>query len=440
VTGGIRFDMFKSSFPEQSIGPAILAPTRQITFPKTANLDWKDITPRMGAVYDLFGNGKTAVRTSLNKYLNGQTLNALGSTPNPILTLVNSASRSWTDANGNFVADCDLTSALANGECGLMTANFGKSVPGATYDPALLTGWGHRNSNWEFATGVQHQILPRLAVDVAYYRRWFANFQATDNLNLSPADFDTYSITAPLDPRLPGGGGYLINNLHDVSVAKASVAQANYNTLASNYGKQTDHWNGVDINVNARFNSLTVSGGVSTGKTTTDNCEIVAKLPEMFTNQVINATNQVQSSDYCHQEEPFITDTKVQAIYRVPKIDVQVAGTVSNVPGPNILANYTATNALIQPSLGRPLSASAANKVINLVVPLDMYGERLTQIDMRFSKIFRFGSRRLSAGIDVYNLLNQDTAVAQSNTYGNWQQPQQIIMARFLKLSGTLDF
>ncbi|MEQ1759771.1 MAG: carboxypeptidase regulatory-like domain-containing protein [Vicinamibacterales bacterium] len=221
LTGGVRFDMFKSSFPEQSIGPAILAPTRQITFPKTANLDWKDVTPRMGAVYDVFGDGRTAVRTSLNKYLNGQTLNALGSAPNPILSLVNSAARSWNDANGNFKPDCDLTSVLANGECGSITANFGKSVPGATYDKELLTGWGNRNYNWEFAAGIQHQLLPRLALDVAYYRRWFGNFQATDNLALAPSDFDTYSIVAPRDPRLPNGGGYTVSGLRDVSAAKA---------------------------------------------------------------------------------------------------------------------------------------------------------------------------------------------------------------------------
>jgi hypothetical protein len=166
----------------------------------------------------------------------------------------------------------------------------------------------------------------------------------------------------------------------------------------------------------------------------TDNCEIVAKLPEMITAATVTPLS------YCHQEEPFITDVKVQAIYRIPKVDVQFAGTVSNVPGPNILANFTATNAVIQPSLGRPLSASAANKTINLVTPLTMYGERLTQIDVRMSKIFRFGGRRLSAGVDIYNLLNQDTVLAQSNVFANWQTPQQIIMARFAKLSATFDF
>ena len=147
---------------------------------------------------------------------------------------------------------------------------------------------------------------------------------------------------------------------------------------------------------------------------------------------------------YCHEEEPFLTDVRVQAIYRIPKIDVQLAGSYQNVPGPNVPANFVASNAFIQPSLGRPLAAGAPNQTINLLTPNAVYGERVSQIDLRISKIFRMGARRLSAGIDIYNLTNADTILAQNNTYTTnttiWQRPQQIVMARFFKLSATFDF
>ena len=80
----LRFDSFQTSFPEQTVGPAPLVPNRNITFPEQDNLDWKDITYRTGFVYDVCGNGKTAIKVALNKYLLGQTLNGIGRNPNPV--------------------------------------------------------------------------------------------------------------------------------------------------------------------------------------------------------------------------------------------------------------------------------------------------------------------------------------------------------------------
>jgi hypothetical protein len=163
LTLGIRYDQFNTSFPEQVIGPSLLDPNRNLTFPAQDNLNWKDVTWRSGFSYDLFGNGKTAIKGAINKYLLGQTLNGIGSSPNPIGSLVTSANRSWTDDGrnggiaGDFVPQCNLTAVAANGECGaLSNANFGTTVPGDTYDPGMLRGWGVRPWNIEFTASVQH--------------------------------------------------------------------------------------------------------------------------------------------------------------------------------------------------------------------------------------------------------------------------------------------
>ena len=125
--------------------------------------------------------------------------------------------RTWTDANGNFVPDCDLLNPLANDRrasggdfCGqISNLSFGQNVLTNNYDPELLNGWGVRASDWSLGVSVQQQMLPRTSVEVAYHRRWFSGFTVNDNLLTQPSDYTPYSITAPLDPRLPGGGGYV---------------------------------------------------------------------------------------------------------------------------------------------------------------------------------------------------------------------------------------
>ena len=160
----------------------------------------------------MFGNGKTAIKVSLNRYLQNEAAGSpLAVEPSPLNTLVTTTTRSWNDANRNFAADCNLLSPVANGECGAMAnAAFGTLRPGSTYDPDLLRGWGKRMANWEFSAGVQHELMPRTSLDVAYFRRSYQNFVVTDNRAVSAADYDRFSITAPIDPRLPGGGGYVV--------------------------------------------------------------------------------------------------------------------------------------------------------------------------------------------------------------------------------------
>ena len=68
------------------------------------------------------------------------------------------------------------------------TPHFGTPGP-ASYDKDLLTGFGHRPANWEFSASVQRELLPRVALDVGYFRRVWKNFQVTDNLLLAPQDF-----------------------------------------------------------------------------------------------------------------------------------------------------------------------------------------------------------------------------------------------------------
>src|SRR5262245_15005985 len=119
-----------------------------------------------------------------------------------------------------------------------------------------------------FLFAFQHEIVPRVSMDVSYFRRWYGNFTTTDNRALTATDFDVFSIAAPADSRLPDSGGYTIGGLHNVRADKFSVPADNLVTRAKLFGKQIEHWNGVDVSVNARpGQGVLLQGGFSSGRT-----------------------------------------------------------------------------------------------------------------------------------------------------------------------------
>jgi hypothetical protein len=131
---------------------------------------------------------------------------------------------------------------------------------------------------------------------------------------------------------------------------------------------------------------------------------------------------------------------KFLGTYLVPKVGVQIAATYRSMPGQNILANYVAGNDVVSPSLGRPLSGGAANVTVNQVEPGTLYSETTNLLDLRFSKIVRFGKYRSSLNLDLSNALNSSGVTTVNNNYSTWQVPTGIHLARFFKLSANFDF
>jgi hypothetical protein len=438
VNAGLRFDYFSINFPEEKLGPGPLVPNRNATFPEQDWVSWKDMSPRVGVVYDVFGNGKTAIKGTINKYMVAQGVQGTYGS-DPVSLLANMVTRSWADANRNFTPDCELVNPLANGECGtLSNTAFGGATRTTEYDPKTLNGWGVRPNNWEFSTVVQQELMPRVSASLGYFRRWYGNFAVTDNLAVSPADYNAYSITAPADARLPNGGGYTIAGLYDLNPSRVGQVN-NYFTFASNYGDQREYWHGVDATMNVRaVGGALLQGGVSSGKNVTDVCDIVEK--NFGKVQVGNTLGTTQSTTMCHQETLWLTQVKLLGVYTVPRIGVQISGTFQSLPGPQLAANYAAPNAVIAPSLGRPLSGNAANATINLISPGSMFGDRLNQLDLRFGKLLRFGSMRTSLNFDLFNALNGNTVLTENANFASWRVPQTILQARFAKISAQIDF
>jgi Carboxypeptidase regulatory-like domain len=449
LSGAVRWDHTAGSFPEQTIGPNPWVPT-QIIVPKTKGTQYDDLTPRAAVVYDLFKNGKTALKFNVGKYLAAADGSSItGGLTNPLANYVtNSGARTWIDQNTNFVVDCNVNGVLPNASvdnrptggdfCGQGNLNFGNFVtPTTRYDAAILTGWSKRPYDWNFGWQVQQELLPRLSVEVGYFRRIFGNFAVTDNLDQSI--FGTAQLTAPSDSRLPNGGGNTIGTIYNVDPTQSGRTN-NLVNLSDNLGvKQVQHWNGVEVNFNARVRQgLTLQGGTSTGRTSIDSCEVRAKFPETA---LLNP--------YCHVDNPFLTQARGFASYIVPKIDVALSTTFQSLPGSNLSANYAFTNAAVTPLLGRPLSGNAQNITVNLIPTGTLQGDRTNQIDIRAGKVIRFGGYRTQFSVDVYNLLNSARIGTYQNTFivpdpaaltQKWLAPQAILAARFFKLTAQIDF
>jgi hypothetical protein len=452
LSGGIRLDMLNESTEPFTAAPHRWLPNRNNSFAAVQNVpNWKDINPRVSAAYDLFGNGKTAIKTSVSRGVEQDSIRYAAAN-NPASTLVTQTARVWNDTNNNFVPDCDLANGAANGEClGWLTPNFGSANPATAYSPSIMNGWGVRPYNWEFSASVQQQIVPRVSVSLGYFRRILGNFYVLDNEALGPNDFTQFSVTVPSNTfngfTLPNAG-QTISGLFDPN---RLVAPLNVMKNASQFGDQVQHWNGFDVNADARLaNGLLLQGGVSTGKSMSDNCAIVDAVPESMSlagalpagiqQPVTAGLGALVPKSFCHQETPFQPLYKALASYTLPWFGIRLSGTLQSLPGPQIVGTNIYNEATRSTTtLARPFTNAQA--VVNVIQPGTQWGDRLNQIDLRFTKIQRVGRGNIDFDVDLYNAFNSDAVIAELGSFGPvWRLPLTVIQPRFVKFQVRYDF
>ena len=463
---GVRIDLYKGRVPAQSFGATEFVPARSFAEISDA-ISFQDINPRVGLSYDLTGTGRTALKFAAGRYVE-TTLSRIVAQINPFSSSVQNVRRNWNDANANRVPDCDLTNFGENGECGIISdLNFGQNRPGSTtYEDSITSGFGHRNYVWDMSAEVVHEITTGVSLTAGYYRNWSGNWRIEDNVLVSPSDYSPFCVTAPMDSRLPGGGGYEVCNLADINPDKfgqrlavvtdadpfiGGISEVTCAAQRSSSGRQPRD-NGancgtsdfVGFTIDTRFtNGAQLGGGFDTGTTNFNSC-FVLDSPQ----QLLNCDTQIPWSAH--------HNFKMYGSFPLP-YDISVSGSFRSVAGRPIDANWSVRNPVIAPSLGRNLSACGTKTIetctssvtVPLIAPYTMFLDRRNMLDLRFSKFVNLGGARLSGNLDIYNVLNGNQILGINETYGSgWLQPaalqnnevDSILAGRLVHIGGSLEF
>lgn len=460
---GIRFDRLSMGYPAAQLPAGLFVPARTVTQLSGVPI-WDDINPRLGTAIDVFGNGRTAVKFAVGRY-NQLSRSDFTRRFHPFSSSINSAFRTWTDSNNNYIPDCDVQnfaaqdlSASGGDVCGpISNVNFGKFIPSSTvFDDS--TKFANRDYLWDINVDVQHEIMHGLSLDAGYNHNWDGNFTVTENTSVGPSNFDEFCITVPNDPRLPNAGqqqcGYYDiqpalfgQGTLRVTNAKEFVGQNGNTKLPQRY------WDGVWVNMNGRLpRNIALGGGLDTGKQVDDHCFTV-DIPNQPRD--INATDGVTTSwNALNSSGPgmcrVVTDWK-------NTLDVRFHGSVPfkggftgsfifrNTPGAAENASLTVTGANITFKNGRASNTLTNPQVINLITPNSVFGPRFNQLDLSLNKSLNLGWGRLRLAYDVYNALNGDSIQNVTTTYAltgtnAWLRPTTFLDPRLMRVTANISF
>lgn len=439
LNAGLRYEILRHEVSKQESGAGRFIGARR--FDAIPMPTWKDLAPRFGAVYDLFGNAKTALKFGLNRYMESRTT-FFANRYNPLA--IQGASLSWTDGNGDDIAQGQLGCTYLTPGCEInfaqLPATFGRAQLNRV-DPNFK-----RVYNIETTAGVQHELLPRVSVAANFYRRTFHRLRVTDNTLRTMSDY------LPFDIFNPKTGQPM--RIFDVSPAAA----ARVDNLDKNAGDGRSHtYTGYDLNVTAR---LPRGGSLFGGFVTERNLRNICDEPDdpnllLFCD---DSTNDIpfRSTLKMAGTMPLVwgvtLSASLQSLAGRPLGLTTTAGNKISGPGYGDTGSPVGTNFLITRTTRYPANCAApcpagalvaptltsASVTVPLVAPGTEFLPRLNQLDLSFAKWFQFGGARVQAQADVFNVFNKSYPQAyRSTNFGtaSYLQPSIVLQGRMLRMA-----
>ena len=392
LSPGLRFDYFHTSIPAQSVPAGRFVPAREIQeIPDVAS--WKNLSPRLGGSYDLFGNGKTAIKGNLGVYVQSQGT-GFAATYNPMV--ISTDVRTWTDFNRDDIAQENELGPTSN-------VNFGVRQ---NQNPAPGI---ERPYQWVYDVAFQHELLRGVGVSVSYNRRNFHQIIWTRNLS---APVSAYTLTSVADP-LTAGQTIPIYNLNPAAFGLV-------NLLDDNSADNRTYYQGVDVSVNVRWRGATLNGGTSTGRTLSVTCDV-------------QDPNNLLYCDQTQYDVPFRTLFRLSGTYGLP-FGIRASAVVQSIPGAARQLTYLVTRAVL-PTL------TQASVTARLNQPNTLFLDTVNQLDISFSKSLRTGAIEFRPEVGIFNALNASPVTAQTNAFGpNLDRVTAILPGRLVRLGMTVRF
>jgi hypothetical protein len=428
ISGGLRYDYFNGYAPQQWSPPGTWIGARMT--PLTENIpNWRDINPRLGLSWDLFGNGKTALKFTTGRYID-QVVAGPTRQFNPMRQIADTDTRAWrNDTNGNLIPDPGELGPTSN-------SRFGTVVQSIQFDPAYLDGFAVRAGHWNYHVTLQHELRPGLGVTASYAYVTNFNQLETDNLLISPSDFDAFTVVAPDDPRLPANvRGQTMTGMFVIKDAARPLVN-NFRSFDTKFGDRKDIYNGADFNVNWRAsNGATLGGGMTWGDLHVDDCYVVDNPTQLrFCERNIDPNFGLVRGGL---------QVKLLGAYPLPW-GWQASGSFQSVRGPEITAAWTSVNfnnTLRFPDSTRTSLGNTPSITVQLIEPGTLYDDRLYQLDLRTSRVFGRGTSRVRVMVDLYNAFNNNPILQRNNTLGGaFGRPVNILEGRLFKIGAQLDF
>jgi Carboxypeptidase regulatory-like domain/TonB-dependent Receptor Plug Domain len=429
VNGGVRLERFVGQISDQDVGPGRFVGARHLDEIECMPC-WFDVTPRLGAAYDLFGNARTALKVSFNKYMAGQTL-SYAQRYNPLG--LDSDDRAWRDCD--FLpgsSTCSGRSLATNGdniaqenEIGPSNdLSFGLPVLNLRPDPDL-----RREYDLEWSTGIQHELMRGLSVSGAWYRRSTHNQRRTDNILVSFSDYTPVDVVSPMN-----GEVITVYNLN--TSKRGQIDQIDVNSTDAD--KRSRVYNGFELGMSGRLRGASFFGGWTFDRSQSITCDTV---------------DNPNSLRFCNTQEygdwPLRHEFKLSGSYRLP-FDIQTNVAFQSYAGGNLTTTWsigqTTRYAVGCPGPCRPgqlviPGLTPTSLSVTLVEPGTDWYERQNQLDVGFRKLFRVNRYQFSGQADIFNFTNNGKVKSQTTTWGSsYGRPLSTLQPRTLRLAMQMRF